>query len=205
MRPEADGHAGEAVGSLVRALEAKDPEIGEHSRGVRRLALLIGRGMSLPEGSLETLSAGALLHDVGKIGVPDRILHKPGRLTEEEYEAMKRHPVLGAGILVPSRSLAPALPMVRHHHERFDGTGYPNGLRGEGIPLTARIVSVADAFDSMIRDRPYGYGIAREAALKEIEKNSGTQFDPGIVDVLLRLAGEPDEDSSDGHRAESTG
>jgi len=127
---------------------------------------------------------------VGKIGVPDRILQKPGRLTDEEYRIIKQHPVLGARMMSSVRELAPAVPVVRHHHERFDGTGYPEGLIGEDIPLGARIISVVDAFDSMIRERPYGYGISRETALEEIENNSGTQFDPQVVRALLEVVWE---------------
>jgi HD-GYP domain-containing protein (c-di-GMP phosphodiesterase class II) len=141
-----------------------------------------------------------LLHDVGKIGVPDTVLHKPGRLTAEEYEVMKRHPVLGVEIVSPVEELAVALPVINHHHERFDGTGYPDGLRGEDIPLVARVAAVADAFDSIIRDRPYGYGMSEEAALKEVEDNSGTQFDPRIVRTLREVL----EDAGD-RRADSTG
>jgi HD-GYP domain-containing protein (c-di-GMP phosphodiesterase class II) len=146
---------------------------------------------------LEALTSGALLHDVGKIGIPDRILQKAGRLTEDEYAEIKRHPVLGVSILTPATELASALPVVKHHHERFDGKGYPDGLRGEDIPLIARIVSVADAFDSMIRARPYGYGISRKAALREIEENSGTQFDPRIVKALLEVVYAPGDRQAD--------
>jgi HD-GYP domain-containing protein (c-di-GMP phosphodiesterase class II) len=113
---------------------------------------------------------------------------------------MKRHPVLGAEIVSPVQELAPALPAINHHHERFDGRGYPDGLRGEEIPLLARVLAVADAFDSMIRDRPYGYGISQEAALKEVEDNAGTQFDPRIVGTLREVL----EDTGD-RRAGSTG
>jgi diguanylate cyclase (GGDEF)-like protein len=173
--------------TLVEAMEAKDPYIKEHLRAVSSLAQRIGRGIPLPEEQMETLANGALLHDVGKIGIPDRILQKSVSLTEEEYAEIKRHPVLGVGILTPIKELAPALPIVKHHHERFDGKGYPDGLAGEEIPLIARIVSVADAFDSMIRARPYGYGVSRRSALEEIEDNSGTQFDPSVVGVLLQV------------------
>jgi HD-GYP domain-containing protein (c-di-GMP phosphodiesterase class II) len=127
---------------------------------------------------------------VGKIGVPDRILQKPGRLTDEEYQIIRRHPMLGARMLASVMELAPAVPVVRHHHERFDGKGYPEGLVGEDIPLTARIISVVDAFDSMVRERPYGYGISRDTALEEIENNSGTQFDPQVVRALLEVVWE---------------
>jgi HD-GYP domain-containing protein (c-di-GMP phosphodiesterase class II) len=183
--------------SLIEALEAKDPYIKEHLRAVSGLALRIGSEVSLPGEQMEALTSGALLHDVGKIGIPDRILQKSGRLTEEEYAEIKRHPLLGVSILTPATELASALPVVRHHHERFDGKGYPDGLRGEDIPLIARIVSVADAFDSMIRDRPYGYGISRKAALREIEENAGTQFDPLIVRALLEIVYAPGDRQAD--------
>jgi HD-GYP domain-containing protein (c-di-GMP phosphodiesterase class II) len=183
--------------TLVEALEAKDPYIKEHLRAVSGLALRIGSEISLPGEQMEALASGALLHDVGKIGIPDRILQKAGRLTEDEYAEIKRHPVLGVSILTPATELASALPIVKHHHERFDGKGYPDGLRGEDIPLTARIVSVADAFDSMIRARPYGYGISRKAALREIEENSGTQFDPRIVRALLEVVYAPGDRQAD--------
>jgi HD-GYP domain-containing protein (c-di-GMP phosphodiesterase class II) len=185
--------------TLVEALEAKDPYIKEHLRAVSGFALRIGSEISLPGEQMEALTSGALLHDVGKIGIPDRILQKAGRLTEDEYAEIKRHPVLGVSILTPATELTSALPVVKHHHERFDGKGYPDGLRGEDIPLIARIVSVADAFDSMIRARPYGYGISRKAALGEIEENSGTQFDPRIVRALLEVvyaAGDRQADSA---------
>jgi len=186
--------------TLVEALEAKDPNIKEHLRAVSGLALRIGNGLSLRGEQMEALSSGALLHDVGKIGIPDRILQKSGRLTEDEYVEIKRHPVLGVSILTPATELASALPVVKHHHERFDGKGYPDGLSGEDIPLIARIVSVADAFDSMTRARPYGYGISRKAALREIEENSGTQFDPLIVRALLEVVYAPGD-----RQADSTG
>ncbi len=179
--------------TLVEAMEAKDPYIKKHLRSVSDLALRIGREIDLPEEQIEALANGALLHDVGKIGIPDSILQKSVSLTEEEYTEIKQHPALGVGILTPVEELASALPAVEHHHERFDGKGYPDGLRGEDIPLIARIVSVADAFDSMIRARPYGYGVSSEAALEEIEENSGTQFDPRIVGALLKVAYAPGE------------
>ena len=183
--------------TLVEALEAKDPYIKEHLRAVSGLALRIGSEISLPDEQLDALASGALLHDVGKIGIPDHILQKSGRLTEDEYADIKRHPILGVSILTPATELASALPVVKHHHERFDGKGYPDGLRGEDIPLIARIVSVADAFDSMIRARPYGYGISRKAALREIEDNSGTQFDPRIVRALLEVVYAPGDRQAD--------
>ena len=180
----------ERARALIEPLESRDPYIGEHLRSVSRLALRIGLKISLPSDQLDALTLGAVLHDVGKIGVPDRILQKPGRLTDEEYQIIKRHPVLGARMLESVRELSPVVQAVRHHHERFDGKGYPGRLHGEDIPLAARIISVVDAFDSMIRERPYGYGISQESALEEIERNSGTQFDPRIVRALLEVVWE---------------
>ena len=196
---EAPGRAGnglavsEKAAALIKPLKTRDPLIGDHLKAVSRLASRIGSEMSLPPERLDALVLGAQLHDIGKIGVPDQILQKPGRLTDEEYDVIKRHPVLAAEMLAPVEELAPAVPVVRHHHERFDGRGYPDGLRGEDIPLEARVVSVADAFDSMIRDRPYGYGISREAAMEEVERNSGTQFDPRVVRALLEVVWEFDD------------
>jgi HD-GYP domain-containing protein (c-di-GMP phosphodiesterase class II) len=188
------------VRTLVEAMEAKDPSIKEHLRSVSSLSLRIGREMSLPEEQMEALANGALLHDVGKIGIPDSILQKTVRLTEEEYTVIKQHPTLGVGILSPVEEMKPALLVVKHHHERYDGRGYPDRLAGEDIPLLARIVSVADAFDSMIRARPYGYGVSEASALEEIRDNSGTQFDPRIVRVLLEAVYAPGE-----RRADSAG
>ncbi len=187
---EGGGGVVEAAQIFVESLEARDPYMGDHLRAVSRLAGRIGLKMSLPSDQLDVLSLGALLHDVGKIGVPDRILQKPGRLTDDEYRIIKRHPVMGARMLASVRELAPTVPAVRYHHERFDGKGYPEGLGGESIPLVARIISVVDAFDSMVRQRPYGYGISRETALEEIENNSGTQFDPQVVSALLEVTWE---------------
>ena len=201
--PENDGAKGdgtqvvETARALIDPLESRDPYVGDHLRAVSRMALRVGLKMSLPSEELDALTLGALLHDVGKIGVPDRILQKPGRLTDEEYQIIKRHPVLGARMLAPVRELAPAVPAVRYHHERFDGKGYPDGLRGEDIPLAARIVSVVDAYDSMVRERPYGYGISREAALEEIENNSGIQFDTKVVRTLLEMVWELEDGRAD--------
>ena len=184
---ETGGGVAGVVEALVGALEAKDPGLGEHLLNTSRIAGGIAREMSLPEEQSEDLVVGALLHDVGKIGIPDHILHKPGRLTEEEYETMRCHPSLGVEIVSPVGALAGALPAIKHHHERFDGNGYPEGLGGEDIPLVARVVAVADAFDVMCRDRPYGYGVSHEAALQEIEGNAGTQFDPKVVAALRQV------------------
>lgn len=190
--PEGGVRLGEAVLALAAAVEAREPRLGEHSRAVARTARRVGSMMGLAPGQMDTLAAGALLHDVGKVGIPDAILHKPGPLDKEEYAALKRHPELGVEIAGSVEGLAAALPAVRHHHERWDGRGYPDGLRGEDIPLLARIVFVADALDAMTRDRSYRRGIPEREALEEIRRNSGTQFDPAVVGALTEVLGEPD-------------
>jgi diguanylate cyclase (GGDEF)-like protein len=195
-----DTPVAETVQALVEAVEFRDPYTRGHLEAVSELARRIGRRVSLSSEEMSALVVGALLHDLGKIGIPDRILQKPGPLTLEEYEVIKQHPMLGARMLASVRELASALPVVRHHHERFDGRGYPDGLRGRNIPLIARVVSVADAFDAMLRERPYGHALSRAAALQEVESNSGSQFDPEIVRAFLEALGE-----SGGRRADSTG
>jgi putative nucleotidyltransferase with HDIG domain len=187
-----DARVREAVHALVRAIEYRAPHVGEHSRAVSNIARHLGAEMALPREQIDLLTIGALLHDVGKIGLPDSILSKPGVLTEEEREIVRRHPVLGAEIVEPVRGLSSVLPTIKHHHERFDGKGYPDGLRGEDIPFAARLVFVADALDSMVRDRPYRFRLSEEDALEEIVRNSGTQFDPDIVRALVEMVRESD-------------
>lgn len=175
-----------SVRGLVRAMVARDPYLAGHSAGVSRVASRIGRALSLPQEQLDALEIGALLHDVGKIGIPDRILHKPGGLTDDEYAIVKRHPTIGVEIVASIPALAAALPAIRHHHERFDGHGYPDGLRAEDIPIVARVVAAADAFDSMTRERPYGSPRPVGAALEEITRQAGTQFDPAVAAALFQ-------------------
>ena len=196
--PEGDRRTNGVARAFVATLEIRDPHISDHLRGVAEISRRIGSRLHLSPDQIEALVLGAMLHDVGKIGVPDYILQKPGRLTEEEFEVIRRHPVQGARMLAPIQDLAPALVVVKHHHERFDGEGYPDGLRGGSIPISARIVSAADAFDAMMRDRPYGYGIPRKAALEEITHGSGSRFDPEIVAALLETEAEATRSSSAG-------
>lgn len=178
-----------AVQALMEAVEVKDSYLSEHMRAVRQLALSLGAEIALPQAQMDALGIGALLHDVGKIGIPDSILRKPDRLTDEEYEVIKEHTVLGAKILAAEEGgLSAALPAAKYHHERFDGKGYPERLQGKDIPLIARIVSVADAFDTMVRDKPYRRSISEKAALDEIVRNSGTQFDSEVVAALIRVS-----------------
>jgi response regulator RpfG family c-di-GMP phosphodiesterase len=178
----------EALRTLAAAIEMRDDYTGGHVERVARYAVATGWEMGLEGEELRHLWVGALLHDVGKIGVPDGILKKPGRLTDEEYEVMKRHPEIGAGIMQRSSFLRPGLPAVLHHQERWDGTGYPAGLAGEEISLQGRIVSVVDTFDAISSSRPYREGGTLEHAFSELRRCAGTQFDPAVVEAFVRAA-----------------
>lgn len=175
--------------ALVSALDARDRETKGHSLRVMQYTMDIARVLGIPEGSPEwnDIQRGALLHDVGKIGVADSILHKPGPLTPEEWVDMKRHPDIGFDMLQDIPFLAGAARIIRAHHERFDGKGYPAGLAGDDIPLGARIFVIADTFDAMTSDRPYRRALPPEVARDEIVKNSGTQFDPHAVQAFLSV------------------
>jgi putative nucleotidyltransferase with HDIG domain len=179
---------------LVDAANPKDGYTAEHVVEVARLSRLVGMDLGLDEEELEWLVHGALLHDLGKLGVKDAILEKPGTLTEEEWLAIKRHPEIGARMIEPIEILRRALPIIRHHHERPDGTGYPDGLEGEEIPLGARIVAVVDAYDVMLRGRPYQPKRYRPKsspaeALDELSREAGRQFDARVVEALKRVLG----------------
>lgn len=175
------------VKSLVSAIEAKDPYTFGHSERVNLLSMLIGKKMGLGGDDLEVLRWASILHDVGKIGMPEEILKKPGRLTAEEYEIMKTHPERGYQVLSPIRQLAAASQAVRAHHEWYDGHGYPMGLKGEEIPLRARIIAVADTYDALTSTRSYRLRRGPDAAFEVIKEASGTQLDPKIVDALGEL------------------
>ena len=178
----------EAVASLNETVDAKDPYTAGHSLRVQRIAVEIGREMGLGPASLETLRYAGLFHDIGKIGVPDAILTKPDLLTEDEFEVVKRHPEDGARIVGRLHSLEATVPAILHHHERWDGAGYPHALRGDEIPAEASIVGLADAFDAMTTDRPYSDARPLTEAVEEIVRNRGTQFAPAAVDAFLRVA-----------------
>ena len=171
---------------LATAIDAKDPYTHGHSRRVTDYSVAIAEEMGLAKTELETVRYAGLLHDVGKIGIKDSIIGKPERLTDEEYGIIKRHPVIGAEILKPVEFLSDKVPGVLHHHEYFDGRGYPNHLKGEDIPFIGRVICVADAFDAMTSDRPYRKGLNVNVAIGELKKFSGKQFDPFCVDAFLK-------------------
>jgi HD-GYP domain-containing protein (c-di-GMP phosphodiesterase class II) len=177
--------------AIVAALDLRDTETQGHSTRVAELSLQIGRRLGIEQGTQEwrDLKHGAMLHDVGKIGVEDAILRKPGPLDENEWAMMRRHPRHGYGMLQDVPFLMGAAELVLSHHERYDGGGYPRGLKGEEIPLGARIFAVADTFDAITSPRPYKPGRSEEEAYREIEAHSGTQFDPRIVATFLQLKG----------------
>jgi HD-GYP domain-containing protein (c-di-GMP phosphodiesterase class II) len=174
-----------AAEALAAALEAKDDYTADHARSIADLAVEVGRRLGLREGELRDLRYGAIFHDIGKIAIPDAILNKPGPLTDEEFAVVKRHPEVGEQILAPIPFLREARRIVRHDHERWDGGGYPDGLRGEEIPIGARIVLVVDAWHAMVSDRPYRAGLEPEQARAELVRHAGSQFDPEVVHAML--------------------
>lgn len=175
------------IRSLAEALEVKDPYTRGHSVRVSHYSSVIARAMGLDAETVRQIELGGNLHDIGKIGVRESVLNKPGRLTDEEYRHIMTHPLVGWRILAPLMSDAPiALNVVRSHHERIDGRGVPDGFAGTAIPLEARIVAVADAFDAMMSGRPYrGHEMTLDDAIRELKANAGTQFDPDVVDATL--------------------
>jgi putative nucleotidyltransferase with HDIG domain len=180
------GQSQDAVMAMAESVEKKSPWTAGHSKRVTGYALAIAGEMGWSGKQLEELRITGLLHDIGKIGVPGTILNKAGRLTEEEYAIVKRHPEDGGQILSKMRTFRALVPAVRHHHEWFNGNGYPDGLRGKEIPIAARILAVADAFDAMTADRPYRKGLTREEAMRRLEDAAGEQFDPEVVAVFKR-------------------
>jgi putative nucleotidyltransferase with HDIG domain len=175
------------IRTLANAVECRDETTGRHASNVARLSLELLREMTQSEPN-QDLVYGFLLHDVGKIGIPDRILLKPAALTMEEFEEMKRHVEIGAGLVEPLGFREIVLDIIRCHHERWDGGGYPRRLRGEEIPFEARIFSVVDSFDAMTSDRPYRKGMATDQALEELLRVAGAQLDPSCVDAFVGLS-----------------
>lgn len=174
--------------SLSKAIDLRDKDTEGHCRRVVDYSLLMGRNLNFTEEELTRLCHGALLHDIGKIGVSDTILHKPGPLTEEEWAVMRTHPELGFMMVADVKQLEKAREIILNHHERYDGKGYPNGISGSAIPLGARLFTIADAFDAMISDRPYRQGMSVAAAREEVRRCSGTQFDPLCVAAFDKIS-----------------
>lgn len=177
----------ESIEVLRRTVEVKDVYTRGHSDRVSEYSLLIGKKLNLPPEQMKTLKIGALFHDIGKIGIPDAILLKTDKLTDDEYSEIKNHPAIGAHILSNASIFADIIPIVKHHHERYDGKGYPARLAGEDIPYLARIVAVADTFDAMTSRRSYRQALDFDYTMNEIERCKGTQFDPAIADVFLEI------------------
>lgn len=173
--------------ALSNSIDARDPYTAGHSERVARLSLDIGKELGLNKDKLDTLEIAALLHDIGKIGISDDILHKTGRLNEYEYKKIKEHPSIGVNILKDIDFLKNAVPFILHHHERFDGCGYPLGIKGYEIPLEARIIAVSDSYDAMVSDRPYRKGLSQNIAISELVKFKNIQFDGLVVDAFLKI------------------
>jgi HD-GYP domain-containing protein (c-di-GMP phosphodiesterase class II) len=176
-----------SVSALSQAVDAKDGYTRGHADRVSRIAGAIAREIGLAESEIEHIELAGMLHDIGKIGVEDRILLKPMRLDVDEVEAMQRHPIYGASILEPSRQLRPLVPIVLHHHEHYDGSGYPEGLIGDEIPMGSRILLVADAYEAMTSDRIYRKAIGHERAIQQLNRYKGIQFDPRVVRAFERV------------------
>ena len=176
------------IESLAIAIDAKDQTTHGHVRRTQIYAKEMGRLFNVSEKELQALHAGALLHDIGKLAVPEYILNKPGKLTEAEFAKMKIHPTVGGDILKRVNFPYPVEDIVRYHHEKWDGSGYPKGLKGEGIPLVARIISVVDFYDATRCDRPYRKGMKREESLALLRSMVGSAFDPRVVEVFERTS-----------------
>jgi putative two-component system response regulator len=182
------GEAEEILFSLAVAVEQRDRHTALHCERLAWIGVALGIAMGLARSSLAALYRGAYLHDIGKVGIPDSILFKPGKLTAEEWVVMRSHAARGEEICRPMKSLAPVLPIIRHHHERWDGSGYPDGLRGEQIPLLARVLQIADIYDSLTSPRPYKPAFSDAQSLSIIEQETGQGWrDPEIVQLFLRL------------------
>jgi putative two-component system response regulator len=176
-----------AITALAYALEAKDVYTSGHSQRVTEISVAIAEHLGLPKESIEKIRLAGLVHDIGKIGVRESVLNKPGSLSDNEFKHVRLHSQAGERILKPIVDDEEILKAVRHHHERYDGTGYPDGLKGEQIPQLARIIAVADTFDAMTSERPYRKALTEEAACAEVERCRGTQFDPGAADAFLEI------------------
>jgi diguanylate cyclase (GGDEF)-like protein len=185
---EQKSHHSTILSSVMATMYARSQETEKHAERIAELSVGIGQKLKLPQRSLDELNLLSMLHDIGKIGLDDRILNKPGPLNSQEWAEMKKHPEIGYRIVMTAPELQSIANYILSHHERWDGTGYPRGLKGEEIPLLSRILAVTDAYDAMTEDRVYRKALTREEALLEIKKNAGTQFDPEVADMFLQLA-----------------
>ncbi|WP_203472710.1 HD domain-containing phosphohydrolase [Dissulfurispira thermophila] len=174
-----------AVITLAETIEKRDPYTGGHTKRVMQYSLAIGKVLALSDEDMTRLKLSAILHDVGKIGVKDTVLCKPGRLTDEEFKEIKKHTLYGEEILAHIKQFKDIIPGVKHHHERYDGKGYPDGLKGKDIDIAARIIAVADSFDAMTSNRPYRQGLSLDVAFEELKKHAGAQFDPDVVSAFF--------------------
>jgi putative nucleotidyltransferase with HDIG domain len=187
------------IEALARAMSARDGFTHEHARRVQRYAVALAGEANIRDlRMLEAIDAAALLHDIGKLGIPDQLLHKPGPLTPHEYNQVKQHAVIGADILSAVPFAGPLALIVRHHHENWDGSGYPDGLLGDAIPLGARVLAIVDCYDALTSDRPYRRSLSHERAMAMILERRGTMYEPDIADAFLRIVDElrqaPDRD-----------
>jgi cyclic di-GMP phosphodiesterase len=187
-----------AIKALISALEAKDSYTSGHSLRVAHYAKMMGEQMKLNDDQQYCLHLSAILHDIGKIGLPDHILKKTTNLVESEYITAKEHPLIGSKIVGNIDELHEVAAIIRHHHERFDGTGYPDGLKGDAIPVLARILAIVDAYEAIVSRRNYGIQQSPQFAVKELMKNSGSQFDPSLVDIFIGLMNHPDFNQPNG-------
>ncbi len=179
--------------TLAQVVEAKDLTTRGHLDRTHAFGLALARRIDPQMSNLTELGYGFFLHDIGKVGIPESILRKTGPLSVDEWDVMRTHPTIGAQIVEPIRFLGCAVEVIEHHHERFDGTGYPGGLRGDAIPLAARVFSVADSFDAMTSERPYRRALPLERALEEVQRGAGSQFDPDVVGAFLVMIREEPE------------
>ena len=176
------------IAALTRAMSGRDGSTHEHAERVQRCALALAAEAGIrDEQMLDAIETAALLHDIGKLGIPDRLLHKPGPLTTAEYEQVKEHAVVGADILSAIPFGGPLALIVRHHHENWDGSGYPDGLQGYDIPVGARVLSIVDCYDALTSDRPYRRALSHGSAIAMIHERSGSIYDPDMVDAFLRI------------------
>ncbi len=179
-----------SINALVKAIDARDRYTHNHSQHVMMVTMEIAKHLGFTDGNLEDIYLAALVHDIGKIGVPEDILNKPSKLTKEEFEIIKLHPVIGADILKPVSQFEKIRIYMKHHHEKMDGTGYPDGLKGDEIPYPSRIIAVADVFDALITDRPYRKAMKLDKAIEEIKRISGSHLDPKVTKIFLKIINE---------------